>query len=66
MKTRIKVIRIYNQFNHDEDRIETHTTLFLIQIKRYWFSPWKIRNWTNKKEGKPRFYKTYLEAINHL
>lgn len=21
---------------------------------------------TNKKEGKPRFYKTYLEAINHL
>lgn len=66
MKTRIKVIRIYNSFNHDEDRIEAYTTLFVIEIKRYWFSRWKIRDYVDKKEGKVKYYKSYIEAINHL
>lgn len=60
MKTRITIHRFAPTSDNNS------LTRYRIEVKKHWWSRWKVRDWNDEKKTQPRYYKTYLDAINNL
>lgn len=60
MKTRITIHRFGGASN------DRQFTRYRIEIKKHWWSKWRIRDYEDKEKMRPLYYKTYLEAVNNL